>query len=101
MSLIERGQLNRLSFATIRRVWASLGVTAEIDPRLSPAERAQLLDAGHASLVEQAVRHYRAAGWETVVEYTFNNYGERGSVDLLCWRPAESALAINESRPDS
>jgi transcriptional regulator with XRE-family HTH domain len=96
VSLVERGQLERLSFSTIRRLWSSLGVAAEVDPRISLVDRSQLLDAGHASLVERAVRLYKAAGWEVVVEYTFNNFGERGSVDLLSWRPIERALAVNE-----
>ena len=96
VSLLERGQLERLSFSTIRRLWSSLGVAAELDPRLSPADRTQLLDAGHASLVEQTVREYRPGQWEAIVEYTFNHFGERGSVDLLCWRAADRTLAVNE-----
>lgn len=96
VSRLENGHLERLSFGTIRRLWAALGMVAEVDPRLSPAERAQLLDAGHAALVELALRRYRESGWQTVAEYTFNHFGERGSVDLLAWRPDRRALAINE-----
>lgn len=96
VSLLERGQLERLGFSMIRRLWSALGVAADVDPRLSPAERAQLLDAGHAALVERAVQLHQGAGWETIVEYTFNHFGERGSVDLLCWRSSRRALGVIE-----
>lgn len=96
VSLLERGHVERLGFAMIRRLWSALGVLAEVDARVPPAERAHLLDAGHATLVEQAVRLYRAAGWETLVEYTFNHFGERGAVDLLGWRASARALVITE-----
>jgi len=94
--LLERGVLQRLSLPMLRRLWAVLGVDIDIEPRLSPAERARLLDAGHAALVERAVRAYRAHGWETVVEFTFNRLGERGSVDILAWHADSQALALNE-----
>ena len=96
VSLLDRGELEHLSVAMLRRLWAALGVDVEIEPRLPPAERARLLDAGHAALVERALRIYRAHGWETLVELTFNNFGERGSVDLVAWHPTHRALSLNE-----
>jgi hypothetical protein len=98
VSLLENGRLEGLSLAMLRRLWACVGVPLEVDPRLPTAERARLLDAGHAALVEHAARVYRAKGWQTIVELTFNDYGERGSVDLLAWNQAASALAINEAK---
>jgi hypothetical protein len=39
-------------------------------------------------------------GWQTVLEYTFQHFGERGSVDVLAWRPDVRALLLVEVKPD-
>jgi len=56
----------------------------------------RLLDRDHAAVVEWVVRLLTAAGWETLVEYTFNVFGERGSVDVLGWHRATRTLLIIE-----
>jgi hypothetical protein len=38
----------------------------------------------------------QSSNWSVVPEYTFNHFGERGSVDILGWQPARSALAVVE-----
>jgi hypothetical protein len=38
----------------------------------------------------------RADGWETTAEYTFNHFGDRGSVDVIGWHTAHRALLIVE-----
>ena len=96
VGLLEHGHIERLSVRAIRRVWGALGIVVDLDPRISPAERAMLLDAGHATLVERAAAAFQDGGWETVVEFTFNWRGERGSVDLVAWHAREPALAVNE-----
>lgn len=62
------------------------------------ADVARLLDAAHAAVVERVVRLLGAEAWEIVVEYTFNDYGERGSVDVLAWRDAARALLMVEAK---
>ena len=49
--------------------------------------RIRLVDRAHAALVDYVVGWLRD-DWEVVVEYTFNRYGERGSVDVLAWHAA-------------
>ena len=56
----------------------------------------RLLDAAHAGLVDQVIEILVAAGWEIAPEVTFNDYGERGSIDVLAWHPEHGALLIIE-----
>ena len=93
---IESGRLELVRLPTIRRVAKVLGIAVEIAPRWPVADLARLLDAEHAALVERVVRLLRVEGWEVVVEYTFNDYGERGSVDVLAWHARSRALLLVE-----
>ena len=42
------------------------------------------------------VRLLVAAGWEVVPEATFNEFGERGSIDILAFHPKHGALLVVE-----
>jgi hypothetical protein len=53
-------------------------------------------DAAHAAIVESLVRVYRTAGWAVVVEATFSEFGERGSIDVLAWHASTGQVAVNE-----
>lgn len=93
---IEAGRLELVRLPTVRRVARVLGIAVEIAPRWPIADVARLLDADHAALVERVVRHLAAEGWETLVEYTFNDFGDRGAVDVLGWHPGRRALVLVE-----
>lgn len=56
----------------------------------------RLLDAGHATLVEEALRLLLASGWVTATEVSFNVAGERGSIDILAYHPASGSLLVIE-----
>ena len=60
----------------------------------------RLLDARHASLVEQVMAILESLGWERVGEYTFNHFGEKGTVDILAWNAARRALLIIEIKTE-
>ena len=83
ISLIERGHGSKLSGETLRRVFAA------VDARWEPAVSwrggglDRLLDDAHARLVAEVVERLRGGGWEVIVEATYSEYGERGSVDVL------------------
>jgi len=93
---VEAGRLELVRLPTLRRLTQPLGVTIEIAPRWPVAGVAMLLDADHAALVERLVRRMRVGGWDVTTEYTFNDYGERGAVDVLGWHAARRALALAE-----
>jgi transcriptional regulator with XRE-family HTH domain len=96
ISLIERGHLDRLSIQTVRRVFAVVEASFIIDIRWRGADLDRLLDDDHASLVGQAVQRVGRAGWQTAVEVTYSRFGERGSIDILGWRPVERAALMVE-----
>jgi hypothetical protein len=44
------------------------------------------------------VRELQALGWETAVEFGFNHYGERGSIDIVGWHAATRSLLLIEAK---
>lgn len=96
VSVIERGRLDEVDLSTLRRVGAVLGIEMSFAPRWRGPELDRLLDSGHAAIVEAVVSELRRRGWSVLVEWSFNRYGERGSVDVLAWHPERSALIVVE-----
>jgi transcriptional regulator with XRE-family HTH domain len=96
VSLMERGHLDWLTVRSARRIAAVLEVQLPFVPRWRGGDAVRLLDAGHSAVVEHLVRTLRSRGWHAVVEYTFNHFGDRGSVDVLGWHPDRRALLILE-----
>lgn len=56
----------------------------------------RLLDAGHAALQDLVKRRLEAAAWQVRAEVTFSRFGERGSIDLLAFHPANEVLLVVE-----
>jgi hypothetical protein len=96
VSVMERGQLERVALGSLRRVCASVEIQLPFAPRWRGGDGARLLDADHALLVNSVVARLQRAGWETVVEYTFSVYGERGAVDIVAWNARAHALVLAE-----
>ncbi len=80
----------------VRRIGAALDISLPFDPRWRGADLARLLDEAHAALVETIVRSLRENHWEAIVEYSFNHYGDRGSVDVVGWHAQTRTLLILE-----
>ncbi|MGZ8514488.1 MAG: helix-turn-helix domain-containing protein [Candidatus Limnocylindrales bacterium] len=93
---IERGQADRFTIRTLRRV--SEALDARIDVRLLwHAEGLdRLLDARHAALVDQTLGLLAHLGWTAIAEVSFSIRGERGSVDVLAFHPATASLLVVE-----
>jgi Holliday junction resolvase-like predicted endonuclease len=90
--MIERGVLEGTSLRLVRRVAAALGVSLPVDPRWRGADLATLLDERHAVLVQVVVAKLTTAGWQALPEHTFNEWGEKGSIDVLAWHDGRRAL---------
>ena len=56
----------------------------------------RLLDADHASVVEQVVQTLHKSDWVVATEVSFNIWGERGSIDVLAFHPQTRALLVIE-----
>jgi transcriptional regulator with XRE-family HTH domain len=96
VSLIERGQLELVNIGKARAVARVLEIRVDIVPQWRGAAVDRLLDADHAWLVNAVVAELRALGWEVAVEWSFNHFGERGSVDVIGWREDTRTLLIVE-----
>lgn len=96
VSEIELGRFEHVGLDHVRDVAKVLDIRVRLDVWWRSGRIDRLLDHEHARLVELTVRALRAAGWEIRVEQTYNEFGERGSVDILAWHPVRAALAIIE-----
>ena len=96
VSQIEQGRLEETSLRIIRRIGSILGVSLSIDPHWRGVELVKLLDARHAALVRAVVDRLSALGWQPLPEHTFNEWGERGSIDVFAWQAVGRAVLCVE-----
>lgn len=100
VSRAEHCWLDQLTLRSIRRIFAALEARADLAPRWKGAELERLLDERHAAVVAQVARRLEAAGWTVVLEVTYSEYGERGSIDVLGLRPDIQAVLVVEVKTD-
>ena len=101
VSLIERGHLDRLPLAQLRRIATALDIRVDVVPRWRGGELERLLNAGHSALHEQVARHLaELGGWEVSPEVSFAIYGERGVIDILAWHAASRTLLVIELKTE-
>lgn len=93
---IEHGTIKRMAWGDLEAVAEALDAQLGLDFRWRGGDLDRLLDAAHAAIVESLVRVYREAGWEVIVEATFSEFGERGSIDVLAWHGPTGHVAVNE-----
>ena len=96
ISDIESGRLDRVSLPTLRAVGTTLDIRISIDAWWRAGEVDRLLDRGHAALVEYTLGLLRDHDWTTRVEVSFNDFGDRGSADVVGWHAAAAELLIGE-----
>jgi hypothetical protein len=84
------------SVRVLDRLVQELGASLDVRLHWHGEGLDRLLDATHAGLVDSVVALLHRAGWETAVEVTFNEFGERGSVDVMGLRRAIGAVLIIE-----
>jgi transcriptional regulator with XRE-family HTH domain len=95
-SQTEHGRLDELSFGALDAIAAALDVTVYLDARWDDGAVDRLIERAHARIVEYVVGTLRQCGWEVIVEYGFNHYGDRGSVGVLAWDAKSRTLLIVE-----
>ncbi len=93
---IEQGRADRVTVATLDRVARALGAKVSVRLDAHGEELDRLLDAGHARLVERVVRELSGMGWSVATEVTFSIWGERGSIDVLAYRPTDEIVLVVE-----
>ena len=96
VSIVERGELERVSLRSLRRLTSVLGMSLPFAPRWRGADLPKLLDEAHARMCGLIAARLKGSGWAVLPEYTFNLRGERGSIDILAWHDATRCLLIIE-----
>jgi hypothetical protein len=96
VSLVERGHLDRVSLASLRRLAAALDMRVDVVARWRGGEVDRLLNARHSALHEAVARRILATpGWQLLPEVSFAIGAERGVIDILAFhRPSGSLLVI-------
>lgn len=101
ISLIERGHLERLSFATVSRVAAALEIRLDVYPRWRGGDLDRLLNAGHSAMHELLGRQFdQLPDWVRGVEVSFAVYAERGLIDILAFHPTTGSLLVIELKTE-
>ncbi len=95
ISAVERGHLDSLSLANLRRILGALDARGDFDIRWRGGNLDRTLDEDHARLVGAVVEWLIRNGWISEVEVTYAIFGERGSIDVLAFHiPTASLLVI-------
>ncbi|MGZ8771276.1 MAG: hypothetical protein ACXWXJ_09790, partial [Aeromicrobium sp.] len=85
----------------VRTHFADLGATVRLTAWWNGAALALLIDERHALVVDGGVRALARLGWrQTETEVTFNEWGERGSIDLFSARPDIPAVFVGETKSE-
>jgi transcriptional regulator with XRE-family HTH domain len=98
----ERGHIEDMTLASIRRLCAPLEIRVELLPRGRGADLDRMLSSRHSALHESVARALSRdfPTWEIASEVSFSIWGERGVIDLLMWHPGRRALLIIELKTD-
>jgi len=99
VSSIERGHADSATLGLVKSVARPLGITIDLVFKWKGLELDRLVDARHARVV-RAVVALLGDDWQVVVEYTFNHYGDRGSVDVMAWKAAKQAIILVEVKSE-
>jgi transcriptional regulator with XRE-family HTH domain len=100
VSDLECGRFGGLSLDTYCRIAEAMGADVPLMPRWRGPKLDRLLDRRHALLQNATTELLAALGWQVRTEYSFNRYGDRGSVDVMAWRPECRALLIAEIKTE-
>ena len=96
VSKVERGLIRHSDLDRLERICQALGADLDVRIRWRGEALDRLLDEAHAALVDRMVGELRAAGWDAALEVTFNEFGDRGSVDIAAWYPSTRSMLIVE-----
>jgi hypothetical protein len=94
--LTEAGRAGEVRVDRVRSICEAVNGRARLVVTWHGAEADRLLDERHAALVERVVRLLRYRGWDVFVEFSFAEFGERGSIDVLGVDSRTRAVAICE-----
>lgn len=96
----ERGHVDQLTVATLRRIASVLEVRLVIEPSWRGGRIERVIAGRHATMQERLTAMLVAVGWEVRPEASFSHFGERGVVDLVAWHPGRRTLLLVEIKTE-
>ena len=96
VSKVERGLARSSDLGRTESLCRALGAELDVRVRWHGEGLDRLFDEGHAAIVDRLVAILRAGGWDVALEVTFNDYGDRGSIDVFAWHPPTRSLLVVE-----
>jgi transcriptional regulator with XRE-family HTH domain len=93
---VEAGRAGEVRLDRLRSLMDAAGGRGRFVPLLNGASAERLLDERHAALVERAARVFAARGWQTAIELTFSEFGERESIDPMGLSERSAIAAVCE-----
>ena len=97
--LVENGRAGELPLDEIRSHFTKLGGRVHISAWFEGAVIDRLIDAEHAPVVNTSIEVVRAFGWDRVdPEVTFNEWGDRGSIDFFGAHERARAVLVGEAK---
>jgi transcriptional regulator with XRE-family HTH domain len=100
VSRVERGLLDSLSLRALRAIGRALEVRIDLAPWSRRGDLVRFATADHAAVVEALIRELVAVGWQARAEVSFNDFGERGFIDVLAWHPETGTLLVIEVKTE-
>jgi transcriptional regulator with XRE-family HTH domain len=98
---LEQGRADGITLRTSRAIAAKVGIELYLVPRsIRGADIERQIDWRHAALIEEVIQRLTASGWNCSTEYSFNHFGDRGSVDVMASKPDRRALLILEIKSE-
>jgi hypothetical protein len=97
---IEAGRAGALRLDHLRAHFAALGAKAQLTVWWNGAGLDRLLDDRHAWVVDRVAGYLPHAGFSVLTEYSFNEFGERGSIDIFGGRDDLRALFVGEAKSE-
>lgn len=96
VSRVERGALRGMTVGSIERVAAALDASVSLTLRWNGEQLDRLIDARHARIQAATASLMEAHGWQVRAEVSFNEFGDRGRIDVLGYHPDRRALLVVE-----
>lgn len=100
ISAIERGRAMSVGWRRLNRVAEALDADIDVNLRWRGGALDRLLDERHAALCGAVAQRLKAAGWSPHLEVSYAYYAERGSIDVLGWRPGPDAAVVIEVKSE-
>lgn len=96
VSRVELGHADEVTVGAVNAIAAALSARLRMYLTWNGEGLDRLLDADHATLVEEVARTLHSLDWLAKVEVSFNIRGERGSIDILAFHPTTGVVLVVE-----